>query len=543
MPKLFVFAIGGTGERVMRSLTMMLAAGVNAFNKYEVYPIIIDYDEKNADKDRTVELLRNYAAVHNAAFDRQGWVGEDKVKTEQFFSAKLRQLPGLDNYVFPYKPEDGKKQFKEHIGFEDLSGENIMTKELLASLYDTSDRPDTELNLDMTVGFKGNPNIGSVVFNKIAESLEFRAFKSAFQPATDRVVVIGSIFGGTGASGIPEIVKAIHAMNKGAKVAALLVLPYFAPAETRGGAIQASRFNAKSKAALTYYKSSGLMDMITDIYCVGDPIPTVMPYSEGGITQMNNANIVEFIAAAMIEHFCTRADSDTKNEFKFSLDADIWEDEDAVERSAKRLFIEDFDTYSKENIMSAFIEFSLALKLFHEQIQTKKAKVKDFWNLLDMDEAAGFDKESENRKNRLRDYCVALDSFYAKYVDWLKELDFEGDGDAKPANSHRLALTNLSNRYSDIIVKPANDGDEEEAGGFVKFGKAVSSVFSSGKEPVTDDTMVTSLNVEIKDKGDTGHYDTKKNAIRVGHHPEFVFADILHKAAVTAREDLLKTKR
>ena len=52
MPKLFIFAIGGTGERVLRSTAMLLASGAPAFDNYEVFPIIIDYDKKNADSCR-----------------------------------------------------------------------------------------------------------------------------------------------------------------------------------------------------------------------------------------------------------------------------------------------------------------------------------------------------------------------------------------------------------------------------------------------------------------------------------------------------------
>ena len=70
MAKIFVFGIGGTGERVMRSLTMLMASGAQAFDGHEVYPIIIDYDQNNADKDRTVRLLQNYMEIHNAAFKR-----------------------------------------------------------------------------------------------------------------------------------------------------------------------------------------------------------------------------------------------------------------------------------------------------------------------------------------------------------------------------------------------------------------------------------------------------------------------------------------
>lgn len=51
MSRLFLFAIGGTGARVVRSLTMMLASGVDGLDSStEIVPIIIDYDLSNGDK-------------------------------------------------------------------------------------------------------------------------------------------------------------------------------------------------------------------------------------------------------------------------------------------------------------------------------------------------------------------------------------------------------------------------------------------------------------------------------------------------------------
>ena len=64
MSKLFIFGIGGTGSRVLRSLTMMLASGVKVgFD--EVVPIIIDPDTSNADLTRTVSLLNKYSAIRS----------------------------------------------------------------------------------------------------------------------------------------------------------------------------------------------------------------------------------------------------------------------------------------------------------------------------------------------------------------------------------------------------------------------------------------------------------------------------------------------
>lgn len=240
MAKLFVFAIGGTGERVMRSLTMLMAAGLHTLTNYEVFPIIIDYDEKNADKNLTRDVLKNYAAAHDAAYTQHTAKSEEKSIGGLFFGSKLRNLHGLTDYVFPFKPATPNEQFREFIGFDKFKGVSdndrgtLNTSDFLTSLYDKSNRPDTELNLDMTVGFKGNPNIGSVVFHTIGETTEFSAFNSLYNPDNgDKVVVIGSLFGGTGASGIPEIVKAIKEKRPNADIATILVLPYFSPMEEK----------------------------------------------------------------------------------------------------------------------------------------------------------------------------------------------------------------------------------------------------------------------------------------------------------------------
>lgn len=537
MPKLFVFAIGGTGERVLRSFTMVLASGAPTFDNYEVFPIIIDYDADNADKERTVKLLQNYAAVHDAAFTQHSAASDLKGQSGQFFAAKLRNLHGLDNYVFPFHPATEHEKFREHIGYDQLAGETLGTAKLLTSLYDESKRSDTELNLDMTVGFKGNPNIGSVVFHTINNTDEFAAFRARFQPESgDKVVIIGSLFGGTGASGIPEIVKAIDGMKNDAKIATILVLPYFAPMERKDGAIQASRFNSKTKAALSFYKDSGLMDKIDKIYYVGDPYPTVIPYSEGGKDQINNANFVELIAAMMIEHYVAGRNAD-KKEFKFSPDANIVVRQG--QKSGQRLFIYDFDPITINKVMNHLVELAISLKLFHDEIQSKKSSNKDFFKYLNLDTAVGKDENGE-KSNKLRQLCAALEQFYFKYQAWLKEIDFEGNGDAIPANSHRVGICDMTRSYSDIVLKEAVKADDAES---ASIWKRVSDYFGggNGKDSLSDDFLLTRMNYHIRDDANgKGHYDTSINALRAGHEPEWVFADILHLSSVDGFKELTK---
>lgn len=79
MAKLYVFGIGGTGARVLRSFTMMMAAGVT-IDADEVVPVIIDPDAANADLTRTVALMNIYRSIRSSlSFSPQNEVGKDNV--------------------------------------------------------------------------------------------------------------------------------------------------------------------------------------------------------------------------------------------------------------------------------------------------------------------------------------------------------------------------------------------------------------------------------------------------------------------------------
>ena len=542
MAKLFVFAIGGTGERVMRSLTMLMAAGLPTLTNYEVFPIIIDYDEKNADKNLTRDVLKNYAAAHDAAYTQHTAKSEEKSIGGLFFGSKLRNLHGLTDYVFPFKPATPNEQFREFIGFDKFKGVSdndrgtLNTSDFLTSLYDKSNRPDTELNLDMTVGFKGNPNIGSVVFHTIGETTEFSAFNSLYNPDNgDKVVVIGSLFGGTGASGIPEIVKAIKEKRPNADIATILVLPYFSPMEEKDAAIKSVRFNSKTKAALSFYETSELNKMISRRYYVGDFNPTVIKYSEGGDTQRNNANIVELIAAMMVEHYIANRD-EGENEFKFSIDADIVVKPGT--KSGTRLFYEQFDASTKKNVLNDCVKLAIALKFFHEKIWSGKDKKKTYFEYLNLKVSIPAVGGEDIKNSPMTRLCKAYEDFYHKYQQWLKELDFEGQGDKLPANSHRLALCDMTRTFFELIIKDTKVSTQVEKSGFIDTIKDGVDTFLGGTKEFEFDPQ---MNSHIKDDGKGGgHYDTKTNRLREGHEAEWVLADILHATAEDGFAELMR---
>ena len=171
--RIFVFAVGGTGARVLRSLAMLMASGINGMGNAEIVPIIVDCDKSNGDKLRTINCLNKYAEIHNTS------------KADTFFATPITPIinvaigsghgivRNLNDYELNFGPTTNGT-FADNVGLQHMDGLYSETKELLNLLYDNSIDPNrAELELGLQMGFKGNPNIGSIVFNdlKIPPSL------------------------------------------------------------------------------------------------------------------------------------------------------------------------------------------------------------------------------------------------------------------------------------------------------------------------------------------------------------------------------------
>lgn len=313
----YVFFVGGTGARVLKSLIMLLASGVEIGPNNKIIPIIIDYDMQNGDLKMVKNLLALYNKLHNTASYASGETG--------FFNASIEMR---DYSMVNIKGDGERDTFAKYIMYSYLKNDKdfISTAALINALYDDSpqDSPSTELNLEMSVGFKGNPNIGSVIFNDYFNdtSYGFQDFVSEFG-AGSRVFIAGSIFGGTGSSGLPQLVKKFRQEGETgfgnstalqqAPVGACIVLPYFQVNKDAKSAISSDTFNSKAKAALTYYASE-INSKLNEIYyvgCSGDG----QPYAnhEGGEDQKNYAHLVELLSAMSIIEFIKRDERDIPN--------------------------------------------------------------------------------------------------------------------------------------------------------------------------------------------------------------------------------------
>lgn len=525
MEKLFLFAIGGTGARVLRSFTMLLASGQDIMKNYDVYPIILDYDETNGDTAIATRCIEHYNKIHQS-------IWKDKRLTQDnlgYFKSNLCHLGKDDNefgassFKMIYAPK-GDKVFKNYIDYDQLGQDDVHkidttnTHLLMQSLYNTDPvSVDAEMNLKMDVGFKGNPNIGSLVFHDIdKECVEFSEFLSRLN-TNDKVMVVGSLFGGTGSSGIPEIIRKIHSKAPTVKVGAILVMPYFAPKSR--GAIRPDIFNSKTKASINYYEASGLIDfdtegkrrggMLNSVYFVGDPKPTGVEYCDGGIDQKNPANITEFISALCILNYA----AGNEGCFKYGVGQYITGNDVSVSNLIYKDLYRPNDFV--EPIFKRFTSFTVAMKyfMFRTLQPDRSLRRTSYYSRFTLD----------NPRDNMKTLLSELQEFWKEYKEWLDEMSNNNVVDKK-GNSHSLTLFSTEPNMEILLV---NTGKDEESSSPRSRRQKNKSVDES-----KIDAMINSTIKEYeKGAGTGGNYITKDE--------EYLFMQGLYQATIN-KEDIIE---
>ncbi|MGQ9846716.1 MAG: hypothetical protein ACUVQP_04335 [Bacteroidales bacterium] len=358
MGNLFVFAIGGTGARVLRSLGILLASGLKV-QADKIIPIIIDTDSQNHDTNRAIKLLNNYRNIRNDIPNLNNSFFHNQIfSLGDLLSQEGKTLLG-DSFLLKLQETTGKS-FSGFINYSFIS--DFETKSLIKTLY-------SEQNLEdpLTYGFLGSPNVGCVVLDAINQSQEFKNFGNLFH-SDDRIFIISSIFGGTGAAGFPLLLNNLRQINsnlansnalQNSIIGAVTVLPYFTLSKNENSRIDSSSFYTKSIAALSYYEEN--LQGINALYYIGDASKTnSYDNVEGGESQKNDANFIELAAALSIYDFMNFPDQALKNNTiykEFAIDSDL----DKMT----------FDSIGRENrkIISKFLTAFKLFQLANENIK------------------------------------------------------------------------------------------------------------------------------------------------------------------------------
>ena len=266
----------------------------------------------NGDLTRTVSLMQRYVAIK----EKLNFNSNTK---NRFYGTEI-----IDKFNFRLPVNNSQNMsFKQFMDYDNMS---TASKAMLQMLYSTKN-----LSSDMVVGFKGNPNIGSIVLNQFSDTPEFDNIANEFSQG-DRIFIISSIFGGTGASGFPLLLNTLrrnqvipnHGLINSATIGAVTVLPYFKVNQDEESSIESDTFVSKTRAALAYYEKN-IGDDIDTLYYIGDNSSSHKAYEnhEGGDEQKNKAHLIEMLSALAVIDFANgqeRTGSAVYKEFGLASD-------------------------------------------------------------------------------------------------------------------------------------------------------------------------------------------------------------------------------
>lgn len=303
-------AIGGTGSRVAEAYVYAASAGL-LNNNTKTLVFVVDKDIDCGNTTRLIKTIDEYREMRECTglplpeIERCEWCVEDA----------MQQLN-------PNVAKGG------HVSFADVARNPGTNDALLVDLMHSREEQD----FDLQKGFYGHPSLGAALYGLLTETPVFQSAANTLvnQIRTElasasgevRTYFVGSMFGGTGASLLPNVARTLHedpkiGQNPNYRQAACLMLPYFkfqAPTNQQGAPVNFATFDEKTATALDFYaKDPTLVStdykprnnpahapaVFDEVYLFGrKPLePTCPAYTLGGKDQVHTFTVVDLFAA------------------------------------------------------------------------------------------------------------------------------------------------------------------------------------------------------------------------------------------------------
>lgn len=448
MGKNYLIGIGGTGARVVEAVVHCCAAGRGPD---ELTIFLVDPDEGNGNLSRTKSLLTQYQACQQAYTQRSG-------EHVPLFRTRLRTPETLVWSIF----EEKNATLGGFVNLHNLreNAEDRPLADFISVLF-TREELDTELN----EGFRGHPSIGAVVMATPDPQAEpWKTFwddvAACQAPHEARVFLVGSIFGGTGAAGVPTFgARDMIKQNPAALVdggtskvllGGALVLPYFtfespeAPPVGADGTpemyVTPADFPIATQAALQFYNEKDLG--FDQMYLLGDSLAQrVGRFSHGNQGQENRPHYIELVSALAAFDFFGQPDVPPGTEPAYFYAARDGRPVDWAAlpgtRDAARLAQEQNEVKLALCAMTAFA-YAMATEGV-DVLETPHDQVKDAWYRRNFTfnsrrpEDAGLDP----RQHGQRAAIAAVTRFGEQFLQWISALD-EETGDVRLVDRRRL---------------------------------------------------------------------------------------------------------
>lgn len=455
----FVLFEGGTGSKVATALSHLIASGMIEKQDEIIHLQLCDKDGENkdtADAKGVIESVVSLTGIGtldpvdgNGLFDRKVCFTTRVLKDDFDFTKRLEEAISKSgggnaaNEPVPSWIVDNR--------YRDLD------KFLLDAFFSKEDQAKA-----LTDGFIGSATRGALVYayllekdksivDKIREYLNHNADKHC------RVFVVGSIFGGTGASMFLKTVEVVKALDPArVHVAGVLVLPYFTFIGEDGCTINPDKFWKKTMTSLEGYEEYGKLvktypgdtgKLLDRLYFAESPNHELhyctMKAVNGGGSQMRKADFVDVVAANYIVDFFNANPDDKTGGYSLGT----------VDNKCSNIFALRYpDTINAEyplklscidgleNKFAAMLAFSATIFwLYHEYIVAEKKKSVDWIKDL----FGKRKREEDSIKAAVEAVMKPVYSYCCKFVDFVKDLSENG----KPCNPEKVGVKDFSENY------------------------------------------------------------------------------------------------
>lgn len=314
---LYVIGIGGTGMRCLEAFVHTCAMGM--YDNTTVNILAIDTDLENGNFNRLKELVEDsYQKVKG--INKNHYALEDT-----FFSAKINFHKFCPDYSKPDK--NGKFSVISKYIYENKHEQELANLLLTENVRE----------FDLKHGYRAQTHLGSMLmYHGILEEVKqnphgqvakyIQSIFDASETGKARVFVLGSVFGGTGASSIPVIPKAfneaVNIMIPGKSLSkvffgAVLLSSYFkfpAPDENQRQnqkvIASAKNFAMNSQVAMMFYNDDHTVKTTYQkFYMLGTPsndFETKQSTNDtltGGSSQKNDCHYIELLCATAAYDF------------------------------------------------------------------------------------------------------------------------------------------------------------------------------------------------------------------------------------------------
>lgn len=451
----YIIPIGGTGARVMRGIVYLSMAG--CFNGESFKVMCVDSDETNGDVGRLEQLINLYQSLRK------------KLENEKLDNKNH------NNYVFPeIISADVDKSAGKRLVWSPLSGEETNSNMSMSEMVHESTMSDkirdvydflyskAERNKRLVGGFYGHTSIGSYfmaqqIVNGGRYTEVWESFFNNVNDKQDKIFIIGSVFGGTGASGVPTIARILNEMEetKNVPIGAIFLQPYFRPVTKNdvgeGLEIDWNTFTTKTKTALSYYSEQNYNAIFNEMYFIGEDFDKFMVVSnnECGSKQENKANVIEAIAATALVDFVNR--EYTTNSFNTRFI------EKTLRDSGKSTIItkEILNILPEKNLfmnIEKLLKFSILFNKYYYYLLKENEQDKGF-RYTDIDGVTA------------EEMCQMCKS----YIDWIREIIVKTNDDGKiDYDNCNEDISWFNSRYKELFSSAAI---ESSVSGFSVFKK------------------------------------------------------------------------